>query len=963
MPRKAPFLICAALAALLAPQAAEAQFGLFGPNKIQYRRFDWRILRGERVDLHFYPEETELARVALAYAEETYRDLEIRLRHVVADRIPLIVYASHTDFEQTNLLPFVPPEGLLGFTEFARSRVALPFRGNYHEFRHTIRHELVHVFQLSMLRSMAALYPRVRRVNFPLWWTEGTAEYWSEGEDSQDDMILRDLTHSGRLPTVAQLTWASGGLVYPVGGSLVRYLAARYGEWRFVRAYEDAWRYDSFEQLVEVIFGRTLEQITAEWHHALRTRYYPLVAGQRPLALDARRLARAAIKPAVWMPPGDTVPEVLYLSPRTGYTDVYAVPLSGGRARTVVKGERSAELESFRPFDSRIDVTSDGVLAFGGRFQDRDALFLWDLRSGEMVGRYRFPDLVSVVSPAWAPDGRSLVFSGLSLSGYSDLYRLHLPEGRLQRLTSDRYQDADPSFSPDGTRVVFSSDRTAYGEQGATNLFVLDLATGAVRPLTNGNWRDRTPRWPESDLITFTSDRFGTQDIFVVDTSGSGRRVSGLTGGAYDPVWLPQQRRWVLGGFEDLQFSLYVLPQPPDTGELRAVLALGDTARTAAAEHVIALEDTAAAGRWRWRELEDDRYSRLEPARYERRFHLDFAAADAILIPGRASAQGATFVMSDMLADHVLYFNVVAVQSNSFTGLLGGLNGTAIYINQTGRINWGVGAFRYRGRFYDGDFNRQYDEAAGGAFLMVRYPLSRFSRLESQLRSEYSDRTELTPEGGGFTFPRRAGFLTSNYLSYVRDNALWLPTGPIDGGRLNLTAGLVNDLTHGRFDSWLVSADMRRYYRTSLYTAFALRLAGHWSGGEVPQRIAIGGSHALRGYPRYSYVSGTRSWLINAEWRFPVTDYLSIGFPFGEWRFPGVQGALFWDLGRAWTPRTAYRRTLGSYGLGFRMNIGFPIVLRLDLGWRYGAYRGSDYSLPLDFRSRRFADLWFGFNY
>lgn len=948
MARLTRLVLCAVLAVLLAPALAEAQYGMFGPNKVQYRRFDWRILRGEHVDLHFYPEEDELARVALAYAEESYRELEGRLRHAVTDRIPLIVYASHTDFEQTNLVPFIPPEGLLGFTEFLRSRVALPFRGSYAEFRHTLRHELVHVFQLSMQRRTAALYPRVRRVTFPLWWSEGTAEYWSDGEDTQDDMILRDLTLGGRLPTIGQLTWASGGLVYPVGGDLVRFLAEHYGEWRFVQAYEDAWRYDSFGELVQGVFGRSLDELTVEWHHSLRTRYYPLVTGQRPLALDARRLARAAVKPAVWTPPGDTVPMVLYLSPRSGYTDIYSVPLTGGDPRTLVRGERSAQLESFRPFDSRLDVSDSGVIVFGGRFGDRDALFLWDLRRGSMVGRYRFGELVAVLSPAWSPDGRSVVFSGLSFSGFSDLYRLDLASGRLERLTSDRYQDSDPAFSPDGTRLVFASDRGTHGASGATNLFVLDLASGRVRPLTSGPWRDRTPRWPEPDVITFTSDRHGTQDIFVSDSLGSGRQVSRLAGGAYDPVWLPERRAWVLGGFENLQFNLYVLPERTDS----------------VPAHTIALADTAPPPAWRWPELEESRYARLEPARYERRFRLDFAAADAIVIPGRASAQGATFIMSDMLADHVLYFNLVTIQSSaSFQGLLGGINGTAVYINQTERLNWGLGAFRYRGRFYDGDFNRQYVETAGGGFAMVRYPLSRFSRLEAQLRAEHSDRTELTPEGGGPLFPRRRGFLTSNYVSYVHDNALWLPTGPIDGSRHNITAGLVNDLTNARFDSWLVSADLRRYFRTSLYTALALRIAGHWSGGAVPQRIAIGGSHALRGYPLFSYVSGTRSWLVNSEWRFPVTDYLSIGFPFGEWRFPGVQGALFWDIGRAWTPRTSYRGTLGSYGIGFRMNPGIPIVFRVDVGWRYGSHRGNDYSLPSEYRSRRFASFWFGFNY
>jgi hypothetical protein len=119
-----------------------AQEGYFGENKVQFRRFDWRVMQGPHVDLHYYPAEEELARVALAYAEESYGILARRFNHEVPHRVPLIVYASHTDFEQTNILPYVPPEGLLGVTDFLKERVTLPFTGSYFDFKHTIRHEL-----------------------------------------------------------------------------------------------------------------------------------------------------------------------------------------------------------------------------------------------------------------------------------------------------------------------------------------------------------------------------------------------------------------------------------------------------------------------------------------------------------------------------------------------------------------------------------------------------------------------------------------------------------------------------------------------------------------------------------------------------------------------------------------------------------------------------------------------------
>ena len=83
----------------------QAQFGAFGKNKVQYTHFDWRVLSGDHVDVFFYPEEEELAQVALAYAEESFDTLVALFRHEPFRRVPLIIYSSHQHFEQTNVTP------------------------------------------------------------------------------------------------------------------------------------------------------------------------------------------------------------------------------------------------------------------------------------------------------------------------------------------------------------------------------------------------------------------------------------------------------------------------------------------------------------------------------------------------------------------------------------------------------------------------------------------------------------------------------------------------------------------------------------------------------------------------------------------------------------------------------------------------------------------------------------------
>ncbi|HEV2290217.1 MAG TPA: hypothetical protein VGR60_00090 [Gemmatimonadales bacterium] len=916
---------------------ARAQLTEFGQNKVQYRTLDWHVMHGAHVDLYFYPAEAALAPTALAWAEESYDTLARKFDHEVAARIPLLVYATHADFEQTNVLPFAPPEGVLGVTDYLKRRVTLPFRGNYAEFRGTLRHEMTHVFQLDLEGDAYARTFHDASSFLPLWWSEGLAEYFSAGQDARDEMIMRDLTISGRLPSLHDLGYVEGAIVYPIGGRIHQWLGRTYGDWRIAKFYHDLWRYDDFEDAIYGTYGRTLAQLSAEFQEAMRRAYYPAIAERRALDASAVRIAAGAVKP-VLTAGGDTA---VYFSAPRGYVVAQARSLDGGPARTLVTAGRSADIESFHPFESRIDASRPGYLLFSTRHEDRDALVVWDIVRQQVVGRYQFPDLVSIMSPAWLPGDSAVVFSGLASSGVSDLYRFTFDGQRLEHLTDDRYQDLDPSPSPDGTRIVFASDRTAGGLDGAVNLFVLDLATHAVRQLTAGPWVDEAPHWAPNGRIYFASSRDSVLNTFSVDTAGNGRRETSAWTGTYDPTWVPGRDAMLVGGFHDLTFGVYLVP--PDT------IARRDTFSLVAA---------APAGRWAW-PAPPGAAAEVTAARpYRSRYTLDFALAEAEFIPGVATVQGATALFSDLLGDHVVIANFATYQGPTLGSLFDNLNVSALYLDQSRRLNWGVGAFRAKGDVYESGYTVDYAETATGAFGFVRYPLSPFSRVDGTFVLAQSDRFD-------FTLPvtdlHRVGFIASQYLSYVFDNSAWLPTGPIDGTRFAITGGISSDLTNSRFDNWVLGADLRQYIRLSRQSAYAVRAFGFESGGDRPRRINIGGTLGLRGYPNYGYIVGTHAVMLNQELRFPIFDFLGLGIPVQEIRLPGVQGAIFADVGKAWYDQTAATSTIGSYGLSFRMALTPVAVLRLDWGdrWTTGNYDG--YGLGL--AGKRFVSFFFGYNY
>ena len=127
--RAATRLALALLLSLVATGAADAQY--FGRNKVQYRTFDFQVMKTEHFDVYFYPEEEAATRDAARMAERWYARLSRILDHEFDQRQPLVLYASHPDFQQTTTLSGEISDGTGGVTEAFNQRVILPFAYSY----------------------------------------------------------------------------------------------------------------------------------------------------------------------------------------------------------------------------------------------------------------------------------------------------------------------------------------------------------------------------------------------------------------------------------------------------------------------------------------------------------------------------------------------------------------------------------------------------------------------------------------------------------------------------------------------------------------------------------------------------------------------------------------------------------------------------------------------------------------
>jgi Tol biopolymer transport system component len=576
--RLAPALL---LLLLGTPDVLSAQY--FGRNKVQYTTFDFKVIQTEHFDVYYYERERIAAMDAARMAERSYAKLSKILNHEFRERKPIILYASHSDFLQTNATE-VGGEGTGGVTDFARNRAVLPFTGSYADFEHVLLHEMVHQFQYDVwsrgragagLQTLIAIAP-------PLWFAEGMAEYLSLGPiNSETAMWLRDASLEGKLPTIDQMTMNPYEFFpYRFGHALWSYVAERWGD-EAVGAILKATLAGGIEPAFRRTIGLTIEQLSEQWRDAVQKRYLPeigarakAVAVADELLTEERSDGTLHLAPAL-SPDGS---QVAYFSEKDFYSvDLYlADGVTGKVKRRILQSGISSNYETYRFINSQANWSPDGkYLAFAAKRGPRDDIVIVDVARNKQIGRIE-PKLSGVTTPSWSPDGRRLVFTGYE-GGFSDLFVVDRDGKNLRRLTEDKYADLHPVWSPDGKSIAFATDRGPETDFrtlafGNSRLAVLDVQSGSVRILDKmDRGKNASPQWaPDGRSLAFVSDRNGVSNIFLYDLQENEvYQLTDFYSGAQgivplSPVlsWATQADRLAFVYYEKGKYDIYSITNP-----------------------------------------------------------------------------------------------------------------------------------------------------------------------------------------------------------------------------------------------------------------------------------------------------------------------------------------------------------------------------------------------------------------
>ncbi|RMH11424.1 MAG: peptidase S9, partial [Gemmatimonadetes bacterium] len=453
-------LLLAALAALL-PQDASAQY--FGRNKVQYETFDFRILKTPHYDVHFYPEEADAVEDASRMAERWYERLARLFQHEYESPKPLILYADHADFQQTNTLGGSISEGTGGVTESLKDRVIMPLTGSYWDTDHVLGHELVHSFQYNIAKARSGAGLRGLTL-LPLWLVEGMAEYLSVGRDDPlTAMWLRDAVLRDDFPTIRQLTTDRRFFPYRFGQALWAYIGGTYGDEAIIDLYRRSLRV-GWDPALRQVLGINSDTLSVQWREKVEEEYLPLMAGRNdPGAAGALILAPSTgagqqnVGPAV-SPDGRWV---AFISERDlfGFDLFLADARTGEIERKLVSANSDSHMDALRFIDSAGDWSPDSKKFVFTVFADGDnELAIVDVESGDIERNVKIDEVGALSNPVWSPDGQYIAFSGMH-GGISDLYLWDVETGAVQQLTNDRYADIQPTWSPDGRTLAFVSDR------------------------------------------------------------------------------------------------------------------------------------------------------------------------------------------------------------------------------------------------------------------------------------------------------------------------------------------------------------------------------------------------------------------------------------------------------------------------------------------------------------------------
>ncbi len=913
----------------------------FGKNKITTKRFDWHIHRTEHFDIHYYPSEAKLVPVMAAIAEEAYEKHSEDFEHELENRTPLILYKSHRDFQETNVILQELHEGIGGFAELFKHRIVIPFTGSLEAFREVIYHELIHIFQYDILyqKPHASIYSGEFLYSPPIWFMEGMADYFAEDNDAIGEMVLRDASFNNNIVPLTQLQnfnrLSSPYLGYKMGQLAVGYLVQTYGREKIaeiLRGLRQS-RTKNIDHVFKNVLGVSLKEFDKGYRQMVRKRYWPLIEDRELPSIVARKLTEQSrfshnIKP-VWSPSGDLI---AYITANDGFLEIVLMSAkTGEKLNRITKRFFRNKYEEIRTDSSGSDQSlawsPDGDhIAFIGKHRDTNYLVEVNILTHKLT-HYVKLDFDAANSPNYDSIGKRVVFSALK-EGQTDLYIIELENEGIKRLTQDPYNDTHPSWHPTKNAIIYASER-----EHKNRLVLIDIDQQTEHILTDSALNAISPVWMSNgESVLFCADLNGVYDAYTLNLNDRQMtRLTNLITGCFNPTFSPDEKRLLFSAYDNGKYDICVM-ESDNILEEKVEITPVETQPVA-----ILLDSDIAEPNYR---IAKRKYSTSSSFQLDAIFPEFSYGADGLL---RSQIQ---LSASDMLGNHRVGLSVI----NQTGGYLIP-DFVAQYGFLTHRADVGAVIFNYHQYHLLGSIRNQRGilQRVTGAGGYLSYPFDRYHRLDLQYSMYTTPFSYNFQTRDPFDYFNR-GLLSIGSMAFVGDNTMWREWAPYSGTRYRFEIERSFPTLGSQLALTNVVFDFRNYFGLGRRTTIATRFLLGGSFGADKSLFYLGGIDTLRGY-NYEDLVGSRLGLFNVEFRIPFIDVLYFGWPI-RWSIGGIGGILFADFGGTWSDlqygpdnpynmfdREGLRIRLddlkGSVGVGLRLRLG---VLSLD----FAAARHTD---------------------
>ena len=598
--------------------------------------------------------------------------------------------------------------------------------------------------------------------------------------------------------------------------------------------------------------------------------------------------------------------KIAFLSDKEDYFDIYiASSIDRKILKKVVRGQRAGNLEELHWLRGRGIGWSpdDKKLVFSAKAGAEDQLHIVDIKKEKIIQSYDL-GFDGIYNPTWSPVENKIAFMGIK-KGLSDIYIYNIDTDKLFKVTSDMFSDTEPAWSPDGKKLIFSSDRGDYIDTIPENFKPTDInmknydiyeintdGTG-LKKITGTEFLERSPVYsPDGKYITFSSDRSGVSNIYIknMETSEEWPITNVLTG-AFLPTWGGKANRLAFSSFYYAGYDVYLLKNPleiepgsvevEETHYIKSLREQKEAETQVADESVLPSEGQFAfdKNKKKYRNfIFDEDFKNAELAQKHKQVFLD--SADYALPTGEFKVheyqvkfspdlvygsvgynqffgtQGYTnILLSDVMGDHRI---------NLALNLFGDFRNAdyaATYLYLPKKIDYGVGVYHNAYFFYSNSLGWVRDRNYGISFHMSN-PFNRYTRLSYGLAlmgisRTYMDRPDDEIDyyiDNGWISPRNRFFVLNN-LTYTKDTTIWGYTGPTNGKRYAIGITSSPKLGDKGIQFTTIRADWRSYHRLTRNYIIALRGAGGISLGKNPQKFFVGG---LSNWINYKYDGGIR---------------------------------------------------------------------------------------------------------